>query len=240
MQAGGIIAAAEVVATEREVGKGVSAVDERLGAMFTGQRHDVADRQDVPREVHDVGDLDHPGPLRQRPAKPGDDVLGRRVRAAQGDPLHDHAVAAGTLIPRREHPRVALVGDDDLVAAFQIEAGDQRLHRLRGVAGDGHLLRVAAELPRQLAAHRLDKWFQDVPHVVSGRHVGEPQVADHRVEHGRRRGCDSAMVDIDQVEGWAGSLWGLPPRAPADPDLWGVWVGDHPGPTRPICSVNIR
>ena len=37
--------------------------------------HDVADRQDLPGEVGDVGELDDPGPGRDRLADPVDEVL---------------------------------------------------------------------------------------------------------------------------------------------------------------------
>ena len=124
-------------------------------------------------------------------------TAGRRQRDREGDLLDDDPLAAGALLPARDHPRVVLVGDDDLVAPLQVDAEDQGLHRLGGVAGDGDLLGVAAELAGQVAAHRLDPGLEDPPHVLHGRLVGEPQVADHLVEDVGRRGADPAVVEVD-------------------------------------------
>ena len=108
-------------------------------------------------------DLDDSRLRRHRRAESGDHVVGRGVRAAERDLLDDHAIAAASLIPGRHHPTVVLVGDDDLVASFQVDAGDQRLHPFRCVASDGHLFRIAAELASQLASDRLDSGVEDVP-----------------------------------------------------------------------------
>ena len=65
---------------------------------------------------------------------------------------------------------IVLVGDDHLVAALQVDAEDQDLEALGGVAGDRDLLGVAAELVGQVAADALDPGLEDAPHVV-GRHL---------------------------------------------------------------------
>jgi hypothetical protein len=52
-----------------------------------------------------------------------------------------------------------------------------------GVAGDGHLLRVAAEVARQIAPDALDPGLQHGPHVVDRELVAEPEVPDHGIEH---------------------------------------------------------
>ena len=207
MQAGGVVVAVQVVAAERELGEGVGAVDEDLDATLAGHRRDLADGQDLAGEVDDVGHLDHPRPRRHRGAEPLDDLVVGGARAAEGDRLDDDAVAAGALGPRGLGAAVILVGDHDLVAGLQVDAADQGLQALGGVAGDRHLLGVAAELAGQVAADALDAGLQDVPHLVGRGDVGEPQVADHRLQHGRRGRGHAAVVEVDQgavgVEGAA-------------------------------------
>ncbi len=145
-----------------------------------------------------MGDLDHAGPGRHGRAEAGDHVVGRGVGAAQRDLPDDDPVAAGPLVPGGLHPAVVLVADHDLVAGLEVDPGDQGLHPLGGVPGDRQLLGVAAELAGQLAADRLDPGFEQVPHVVRRGDVGEPEVADHRLQDGRRRGGDAAVVEVDQ------------------------------------------
>ena len=115
--------------------------------------------------IDDVGELDDAGPRRDGAADLVDEVVGRGERHLEGDALDHDALAAGALVPGGEHPAVVLVGDDHLVAALQVDAEDQGLHPLGGVARDGELLGVAAELVGQVAADVLDPGLEDAPHV---------------------------------------------------------------------------
>ena len=127
-----------------------------------------------------------------------DEQPGRFERDRERDPLDDDPLAAGALVPGVEHPSVVLVGDDDLVAALQVEAQDQGLHPLGGVAGDRQLLGVAAELLGQCPADGLDPRLEHLPHVVGRQLVAEPQVADHLLEHVRRCRADAAVIEVDE------------------------------------------
>ena len=101
VQAGGEIVAVQLVAGEREVGERMGTVDEDLDAQRAGHLHDVADGQDLPRDVDDVGELDDLGPRGDRALDLIDEVRGRGERHLEGDALDDDALAAGALVPRR-------------------------------------------------------------------------------------------------------------------------------------------
>ncbi len=80
--------------------------------------------------------------------------VGRRHRERD---LRDlDLVAAHALIPGVEHPPVVLVRRHHVVAGLEIDAELRDLQPLAGVARDGELLQVAADLDRELAPHRLD------------------------------------------------------------------------------------
>ena len=66
VQAAAEVIAIQVVAFEGKVGEGVCAVDEDLDALLPSQAHHIADRQDLPRKVGDLGELDDFGPGRDR------------------------------------------------------------------------------------------------------------------------------------------------------------------------------
>src|SRR2546427_7997637 len=104
-----------------------------------------------------------------------------RHRHGEADLLQHDAFAALSLVPRREHPRVVLIGGQHLVAPLQRDAELDDLERLARVARDRHLLRVAAEARREAAAHRLELRLQHLPHGVHGGGVGILEIAAHRL-----------------------------------------------------------
>ena len=55
--------------------------------------------------------------------------------------------------------------------------------RLAGVAGDGHLFRVAPELAGQTAADGFKARVEHRPHIVGGVHVLDLEVAYLSVHH---------------------------------------------------------
>ena len=74
------------------------------------------------------------------------------------------------------------------VAALEIEPEDHDLVRLGRVARDRHLLGVAAEHRRARSRRTtLDARLEHVPHVIHRELVREAEIADHRLEHVRRR-----------------------------------------------------
>ena len=81
--------------------------------------------------------------------------------------------------------------------ALEIEAELRDLQRLAGVAGDGELLRVAAELRGQPPAHALDVRLEHLPHVVHGRLVRDVEVALQRLVHDARARTAAAVVEVD-------------------------------------------
>jgi hypothetical protein len=79
----------------------------------------------------------------------------------------------------------------------EVETEDHDLVRLGGVAGDSHLLDVAAEFAGEIAPHALDAWLEHAPHVLDRQLIAEAQVADHRLQHVTGRRTDAAVVEID-------------------------------------------
>ena len=124
-------------------------------------------------------------------------IVQRRRRHRERDLLERDAVAAGALIPGVEHAPVVLVGGDDLVAGLEVDSELRDLQRFAGVAGDGELVGLAAELRRQAAPHRLDVGLEDLPHVVHGRLVREVEVALERLVDDARAGAAAAVVQVD-------------------------------------------
>src|SRR5215207_5732699 len=83
VQRGAEVVAAEVVALEAELGEGVRAVDNRLGAAPPRQLADVADGRDLSRQVDHVRDEDEPR-ARSKPRLVGGRYL-RRVFRRDGN-----------------------------------------------------------------------------------------------------------------------------------------------------------
>src|SRR5437016_918217 len=109
------------------------------------------------------------------------DTLGQKVetwrRHGKLDLLQNDAVAAFTLQPGGDHPRIVLVGGDDFIARFQVQAKLDDFERLAGIARDGNLLRITAKSARQPPADSFEAWIEDSPHIVSGIHVLHLQIA---------------------------------------------------------------
>ncbi len=179
------------------MGVGVGAVDEHPDVVFPGELDDLPDRKDLPGEVGDVRHLDDASPRGDRPTEDIDEVVGGWRRDRERNLGQHDAIAPHALIPAGEHPPVVLVRDQHFVAALEVEPEDQRLERLGGVAGDRHLLGIAAEVAGQVAPHALDPRLQDLPHVSDRELIAEPQVADHRLEHVGGRGTDATVVEVD-------------------------------------------
>ena len=79
-------------------------------------------------------------------------VGGRRHRESEARDLD--AVPPHPLIPRGEHPRIVLLGRDDLVAGLQVDAVLRDLERLARVARDREFLGIAPDLRGQHARIR--------------------------------------------------------------------------------------
>ena len=197
VEARAVVVGAELVARERKVREGVRTVDEHLDAMRLRQLDDLAHRRDVARQEADVHDLDHARRRRDRRRDLIDVRLHALDRRLDLHPLEHDAVAALALLPRVLHARIVLRREDHFVAALEIEPEDHRLVRLGRVARDRHLFRIAAEVLREIAAHRLDARLEHAPHVFRRQLVRESEISNHLLEHVRRRGTAAAVVQID-------------------------------------------
>ena len=182
--------------SEREMSKGMRPVDEHGDSSLAAEPHDVAHRQDLPAQVRDVGKLDDASLGCDRTADALHELAGIAERNRERNALDDDPLSAGTLVPRGEHARIVLVGDDHLVAPLEVDSQDQSLHSLGGISRDRQLLGIAAELPGERAADGLDPRFEHLPHMVRRQLVAEPQIADHLFEDVRWRRADTAVIEV--------------------------------------------
>ena len=197
VQATGEVIAPQLIAGEREVGERVRSVDEHFDAQRASQFHNLSHRQDLPGDIDDMGELDDASARRDRAFDLIDEVGRRRERHLERDALDHDPFAADALVPRGEHSAIILVGDDHFVAAFQVDSENQGLQPFRGVAGDGKLFGIAAELTGQVAADVFDPGLQDAPHVQRRHFVAETQVANHLVKDVAGAGGHATVVEVD-------------------------------------------
>ncbi len=198
MQARPVVVAVEVVALEREVGKGMRPVHDDLDAPLAPHSADLAYREDLPGEVGDVADEDDPGARSHRPTETVGELVEAGRRHGEGNRAQDDPVAPLALPPGREHSRVVLVRGEDFVARLQVEPEDAGLEGLAGVPGDRHLLGVAPEGRGQPPPHRLDLGLQQLPHRVDRGLVRQLEVPPHRFLDDAWRGRDAAVVEVDE------------------------------------------
>ena len=92
---------------------------------------------------------------------------------------------------------IVLLRRDHLVAGRQIDTVLQDLERLAGVARDGQLLRIAAELRGETAANRLDVAIHQTG-VVDGRQVLHVEVALDGIRDDSRMRAMMPGVQVDQ------------------------------------------
>ncbi len=123
-------------------------------------------------------------------------VLGRH---RDRELLEDDPFAALALLEGREHARVILRGGEHLVAALQVVAELADLKALRGVAGEGQLLRINAPLAGEALAHGLALRLEHAPHRVDGRLVRVVEVPLHRLLDPAGRRAHAAVVQVDQA-----------------------------------------
>src|SRR5262245_58073590 len=171
-----VVVALEIAQREREVREGVRAVDDGLDAAAARHPRDVADREQLPGEVRDVAEVDDLRLRRERALEALPELADVPRRHRERELRERDLVAPNALLPRVEHAPVILVRRQHFVAGVEVEAELRDLQRLAGVARNRELLRIAARLGRELPPYRLDVWFEEVPHVVDWRLVGDVQV----------------------------------------------------------------
>src|SRR3990172_5369779 len=139
--------------------------------------------KDLPRQLVDVAEVDDPRLRRDGLAEHLHQVLHAGWRRLIGHLLEHDTFASDALVPRGEHPAVVLVRRQHLIARFEIEPILADLERFTGVPGDGHLLRITSEGPRETPAHTLDLRLEMAPHMVDRHLIRILEMAPERVLH---------------------------------------------------------
>src|SRR5688500_8353572 len=197
VKAGAVVVGVQIVALEREMRKRMRSIDQHLDPTGSRELYDLTDGHDLPREVGDVRNLDHACGRSDCRCDSVQQISLRRRRNPERDLLQHYSLASRSLVPRRDHARIILIRDHDLVAALQVETEDHDLVRLRCVPRNRHLFHVAAEFAREIAPYAFDARLEYAPHVLDGKLVGEPEVADHCLQHVTRRRRYAAVVEVD-------------------------------------------
>lgn len=167
MQAGAVVIHLEVAQLEREMRHRMGAIDDGDDAAGASHAGDVLNREDLPGQVGDVAEVQHLGAR-------GDGAFEHREQTFAGSRHREvdlgdlKLVAARALIPGGEHAAVVLLGRQHFVAGREVEAVLGNLQRLAGIARDGHLFGIAAELGGQPAAHHFNVPL-DQPTVIHRR-----------------------------------------------------------------------
>src|SRR5438552_14526062 len=137
-------------------------------------RGQLAEGEELSGWVREVAKMQH---LRLR--RDGGFESPQQVRLRRGawkiQPRDFDLVPFFPLIPRGQYSRIILIGRDDLVARFQIDAHLGNLKRLARVASNGNFLRVCTELGGQPAPRGLDVSL-DQRAVIRGRRIGSIHV----------------------------------------------------------------
>ena len=132
--------------------------------------------------------MDHLGPRRNRGFDALVQIVEARRRHRKRELAEHDAVAALALQPSGDHARIILVGGDHFVAGFQIQAELYDLERLRRIARDRDLLRIAPERARQAPPHGFEAWIENPPHIICRIHILHLEQADFGVHHHLGRG----------------------------------------------------
>ena len=156
-------------------------------------------REDLPGAIRDVADVDDARLRRDALLDHVREIVHARRRHGEFQLLQDDPVAALALLPAGDHSRVILIRGDHFVAALQFHPQLHDFERLAGIARDRDLLRIAAELPGQPAAHRLDSGIEHVPHVVGRAQILHVEIALLGVADDPRRRRYAAVIEVDHV-----------------------------------------
>ena len=159
---------------------------------------------------------------RARPSSWGGDLFGigrddGRVvleREIPVDPAQLDAITLLALTPGAHHVRVVVLGQHHLVPGLEIQAEDDGVQPLGGVAVDGQLLGGAARQCRQLGAQRLPPFVEDLPHGVRRPLVAELVVEDVGLLDHLGLSAHAPRVQVDDIRRERVPLAGSRPRNP--------------------------
>src|SRR5436190_24296062 len=106
---------------EREVRKGVGAVDDNLDAARARHLADSLDRKDLAGEVGDVAHKDDFGARRDRALEAIEKIVHRRRRHGERNHIELDAIAALALAPRVYHSAIILRRRQHFIARLEVE-----------------------------------------------------------------------------------------------------------------------
>ena len=122
MEAGAEVIATEILLLEIELGKGMSAVDDRLDPFRARHFADGFHRRDLAGNVDLMRHQDQPGAIRDSFRERGCDLVEVLRRDGNLDQLQLQVLAFFALAQSGEHARVILSGGEDFVAGFEIHS----------------------------------------------------------------------------------------------------------------------
>ena len=177
----------------------MSPVNDNRDSLRPRHLHHCTHRQDLAGDIDHVAHQDQFGLRRDVAFKEGDDlirVLGgdRNRELAQHNPLAPLALEESS-----NHPGIVLIGGQHLVARSQIETELANLQAFRGVARQGDLFGITAELAPETLAHRFSLRLENLPHTVGWCGVGIIQVPLHRLLDPSGGRAHPAVVEVNQA-----------------------------------------
>ncbi len=168
VRAGGVEVAVEVVEVHGEHSGGLGAVYSDNNAMFAGHFRYLSDREDHAVGVDDVAHGDNFGV--------GGDGVGVdfydlvRGFGQDGEDGADEFDSFGLLpvLPGDGAAGVFVVGQDDFIAGFEVEAGGDNVHALGGVVDESDLFGGGAQKIGCFGSDLLLVVLPAAPHVFGG------------------------------------------------------------------------
>ncbi len=199
VEARAVVVAAEVRDPEVEMREGVGAIHHHRHAVRVRHVADFPDREDLPRDVHQVGHHQEPRAGTEAALVEPDNLVVGRGMPGQGHDAVDDPVAPRLHPEHVEHGAVILGGHHRLVPGLPLDAGNHGVERLGGVAGDDELLGCAAGEFRQLAPHGQPVVLHPGPQVVRTAEILVAHPGQRRLEH--RLGHDAvvAVLEVDPL-----------------------------------------
>jgi hypothetical protein len=180
----------------------VRAVDGRENILGAGKGAKLARGKDDAGDGGDVTEENHAGAGRDGVAEAIENVGGVGHGLGQGDFFHDDAVALGSEIPGMFAAGVFLVGDENFVAGFEVDAVGDVAVGLGGVADEGEFFagaadeggeRVAEFVPGRVAPNGV------VLGIALGHFFGVVVGIENGAENGSGGRADGAVVEIDFI-----------------------------------------